>query len=217
MGEGLEHRVPVDLEHLGDAVLGFDRRRHLGLLEHDDRRVDGLKDRRGADDPDDPVEHRLAGLGRSEAAHDRVAEARSSPAVGRPRARPPSSPSLDGATLRRGRRPRSARAAHSSAGPVTTTGHGALRTTWSETDPRSARRTPPRPREPMTITGRADLDGVVAHGVARAALEHDEAGVGQAELRAGSPPASTGQRPRGPGGRPRAPQATWCRQRTRCR
>ena len=32
-----------------------------------------------------------------------------------------------------------------------TTGHGALRTTWSDTDPSRARFTPPRPRVPSTI------------------------------------------------------------------
>ena len=37
-------------------------------------------------------------------------------------------------------------------GPVVTTGHGALRTTWSDTDPSTVRRSPPRPLVPITMT-----------------------------------------------------------------
>ena len=72
---------------------------------------------------------------------------------------------VDAGAARRARHPRAAHeltAAHSGAaapagrggqsGPVVTTGHGALRTTWSDTDPSTVRRRPPRPLVPITTT-----------------------------------------------------------------
>src|SRR5690606_3141165 len=50
------------------------------------------------------------------------------------------------------RRQPSADASPSSLALVISTGHGACRTTWSDTEPSSARFSPPRPRVPITMT-----------------------------------------------------------------
>ena len=47
-----------------------------------------------------------------------------------------------------------------------TTGQGALRTTWSETDPRSARLTPPRPRMSMRSSAPVIASNPVASTIA---------------------------------------------------